>query len=297
MQLDLNLLVALDVLLEEGSVGGAADRLGLSAPAMSRTLGRIRRATGDPILVRSGRCMVPTPRALALRAEVHTLVERAQALLRPDQELDLSTLDRTFSLQCHDAFGAGVGARLLAALRAEAHGVRLRLLPEAATDTNDLRQGSVDLAVGTVHSAPPEISVELLARDRMIGVVRADHPLASGAVTAERFARAEHLSISRRGRGTGPIDEALAAQGLSREVTATAASVTAGLLLVRESGLVGVVADRLCRTAVRALGLHTFELPVTVPPLLIHQSWHHRYDADAAHAWLRDHVREAVQGA
>ena len=104
MQLDLNLLTALDALLEEESVTGAAERLHLSAPAMSRSLGRLRRATGDQILVRNGRIMRPTPRAVALRAEVRALVLRSREVLTPEAPLDLAALRRTFTLRAHDAF-------------------------------------------------------------------------------------------------------------------------------------------------------------------------------------------------
>src|ERR1700679_723635 len=101
---DLNLLFALDVLLEEGSVVGAARRMNLSAPAMSRTLARIREAVGDPILVKVGRTMMPTPRALALREQVHGSVEHARQLLQPEREVDLSTLTRQFNLHANDVF-------------------------------------------------------------------------------------------------------------------------------------------------------------------------------------------------
>lgn len=99
MQLDLNLLTALDALLEEGSVAGAAARLHVTAPAMSRSLGRIRKATGDQILVRTGRSMVPTTRALAMRAQVHALVQQAHQLLSAQQELDLAALDQVFTVR------------------------------------------------------------------------------------------------------------------------------------------------------------------------------------------------------
>src|SRR4051812_16000358 len=113
VQVDLNLLTALDALLEEGSVAGTAARLRLSAPAMSRTLGRIRRATGDQILVRTGRTMTPTPHALALQAEVHALVHAATAVLSRDGDLDVAAIDRTFTLQCHDSVVTAIGPALL----------------------------------------------------------------------------------------------------------------------------------------------------------------------------------------
>ena len=117
MQLDLNLLAALDALLEEGSVAGAAERLHVTAPAMSRSLGRIRRTTGDQILVRTGRTMTPTPYAIAVREQVHELLRQVQGVLAPSRELDLAALERTFTLRWHDSLVALSGFALLAAVR------------------------------------------------------------------------------------------------------------------------------------------------------------------------------------
>lgn len=180
-QLDLNLLVALDVLLEEQSVGGAARRLHLSEPAMSRTLGRIRRALGDPVLVRAGRQMVPTPHALAVRAEVSAVVERARALFARGRDVDLRTVERTFTILGPDTIAAACGAALLLRTAAEAPGVRVRFLSESHVDAPFLREGTADLEVGAVGAAAPEVHVETLHEDRMVGVVRAGHPLLEGS--------------------------------------------------------------------------------------------------------------------
>ncbi|MGY0235761.1 LysR family transcriptional regulator [Longispora urticae] len=292
MHLDLNLLIALDALLEEESVGGAAARLHLSAPAMSRTLGRIRRALGDPVLVRAGRTMVPTPRAVALRAEVRALVRRAQAVLAPEGEPDLSTLDRTFTVQANDAVVASIGGPLLAAAYAAAPHVTLRMRAEAPADTADLREGRVDLEIGVIGEPGPEIRREFLLADRIMGVVRAGHPLASGRMTPARFAAGLHLVTSRRGRLSGPIDTALAELGLTRRVLAAAPTYATSLMLLPGTDLVGSIAGRLCRPAVAALGLVTFPLPLELPALEISQAWHPRYDADGAHRWLRGLVAQ-----
>src|SRR5687767_933458 len=130
MQADLNLLTVLDALLEEGSVMGAAERLHLSSPAVSRTLGRIRKVTGDDILVRTGHSMTPTPYALSISEEVHRLVRQANAVLSPSRELDLDRLDRTFTVQCHDALASSVVPTLIGRITAQAPGVRLRVLAE-----------------------------------------------------------------------------------------------------------------------------------------------------------------------
>ena len=154
VHVDLNLLIALDALLEENSVAAAADRLHLSPPAMSRTLSRIRRATGDDILVRSGRTMTPTPRALELREETRELVRRGTAVLTPPRTLDLDTLDRVFTIRSHDAL-AGALAPLLTAAIAAAPGVQVRLLAEPAGDVADLARGHTDAEIGAAGPARP----------------------------------------------------------------------------------------------------------------------------------------------
>lgn len=294
MQLDLNLLTALDALLEEGSVAGAADRLHLSAPAMSRTLGRIRRSTGDQILVRTGRTMTPTPYALAIREDVHALVQHAHAVLAPKGDLDLETLERTFTLQCHDAVTTAIGPGLLAAVQAQAPGVALRLLAEASIDTTDLRHGRVDIEIGSEEPAFPEIRFETIGHDRLIIAVRPDHPLAHGRLTIERYAGADHLTISRRGRLRDPIDDALTGHGLRRRVVASAPTATAALHFVHESDMVVAVAERMCEALVRALGLQMVAIPLDLPAVTVIHAWHQRYDNDRAHTWLRNQVRETL---
>lgn len=171
MQLDLNLLTALDALLEEGSVAGAAARLHVTSPAMSRSLGRIRKATGDQILVRTGRSMVPTTRALALRAPVHALVQQAHQLLSAHEELDLASLDRVFTVRWHDALTAACGTALTTTIRSQAPGVRLRLSAEAGTDTPELRRGEVDLASSSGPPTRPDIRHRLVGQDRLVVAV------------------------------------------------------------------------------------------------------------------------------
>lgn len=297
MQLDLNLLTALDALLEEGSVAGAAARLYLSEPAMSRTLSRIRRATGDQILVRTGRSMTPTPRALAMRDDVHRLVQEAHSILAPDQKLVLEMLERTFSLRCHDALAITLGPLLLSAIQKDAPKIKLRLLPEAATDTNELRHGQIDLEVGSAVPVLPEIQFENIGYAQLVIALRAEHPLLEGEFTIERYAQAQHLIVSRRGRLHDPIDEALASYGLARQVIAAVPTSAAALHFVRHSDLVVVVPKHLCGPGTNAPDLTTIALPspLNVPLVAVNQLWHHRYDTDKAHAWLRQQVRAGLQ--
>ncbi|MBC9713196.1 LysR family transcriptional regulator [Streptomyces sp. TRM66268-LWL] len=292
--LDLNLLVALDVLLEEESVRGAAQRLHLSEPAMSRTLGRIRKALGDPVLVRAGRHMVPTPYALSVRAEVGAVVERARALFAAHGEQDLRAVERTFTVHGQDSVAALLGPRLLTRVLAEAPGLRIRFLGESHLDAPVLREGTADLEVGVIGTTAPEVRVEPLAADSMRGVVRAGHPLLKGRLTARRFTEAaEHLTVSRRGRLHGPVDDALAERGLSRRVVSTVASFPASLFLVRDTDLIGLVPGW-STPMTDALGLVTFPVPLDLPPLRLAMAWHPRLDADPAHGWLRACVRELM---
>ena len=288
---DLNLLVTLDVLLAEGSVARAARRLRLSPSAMSRALARLRTATGDPLLVRAGRGLVPTPRALDLRDRVRGLVEDAQSVLRPVEQLDLACLVRTFTLRCSDGFVENFGPALMARLTREAPGVRLRFVPKPDRDSGPLRHGTVDLEIGVVgETTVPEVRTQALFRDRFVGVVRRGHPLARGRMTPARYTAGRHILVSRRGLESGPLDEALEVQGLERQVVIIVGGFAAALALVRGTDLIASVPER--HTGNLRAGLHSFSLPVVLPKVTVSLLWHPRLDADPAHRWLRSCLRE-----
>ncbi|MFC8197957.1 LysR family transcriptional regulator [Streptomyces sp. NPDC057298] len=295
MQLDLNLLTALDALLEEGSVAGAAARLHVTAPAMSRSLGRIRKATGDQILVRTGRHMTPTTHALAIRTEVHALVQQAHQLLSPQTELDLATLERVFTVRWHDALTTTCGTALVAAVHRQAPGVRLRLTAEPGDDTPELRRGTVDLASSAGPPTQPDVHHRLIGRDRLVIAVRPDHPLTEQPVTTERFAAADHLTVSRRGRLHDPIDDALTALGHERRVIASAPTTTTALQLARDTDLVVTLPDAATRPIRHQLGLTTLPLPLELPEVPLHLLWHQRHDNDPAHTWLRETATRTLQ--
>ena len=289
---DLNLLVTLDVLLAEGSVARAAKRLRLSPSAMSRALARLRETTGDPLLVRAGRSLVPTPRALALRARVGQLVQDAEAVLRPAETLDLKRLVRTFTLRNRDGFVENFGPDLIARVGEQAPGVRLRFVPKPDQDSTPLRDASVDLETGVVGTAMgPEVRAQALFRDRFVGVVRKGHPLCDVTITRARYAVGRHILISRRGLDRGPIDDALEPLGLQREIVTVVAGFSEALALARASDLIASVPERY--TGNLRAGMHSFRLPVVLPEITISLLWHPRLDADPAHRWLRGCVRDA----
>lgn len=294
---DFNLLVALDALLAEGSVAGAARRTGLSTSAMSRTLGRLRATTGDPLLVRAGRQMVPTPHAQAIRERARDAVLEIRTLLSPAvSELNLSTLERVFSIRANEGFVEAFGPRLIAAAAGEAPRVSLHFAPKIEKDSRYLREGLVDLEIGVVENMGPEIRLQALFRDHFIGVVRAGHPLLSGpAVTAKQYASYGHVVASRRGRAHGPVDDALAELGLARKVASVVPGFPAALAVAMASDLIALLpasylpAPLVGGKAGQAFG--TFELPVPTQVITISQMWHPRLETDPAHRWLRQLVR------
>lgn len=288
---DLNLLITLDVLLAEGSVVRAAQRLGLSPSAMSRALARLRETTGDPLLVRAGRGLVPTPRALELRELVSRLVQEGTAVLRPADKLNLKQLVRTFTLRTSEGFVENFGSDLIARVGEEAPGVRLRFVQKPNKDSAPLRDGTVDLETGVVEKTTgPELRAQALFRDRFVGVVRIGHSLCQGEITPSRYATAKHICVSRQDSDQGPIDEALEQIGLERGIVTIVDGFSTALALARASDLIASVPER--HTGILRSGMHSFPLPVSTTEFTVSMLWHPRMDADQAHRWLRGCVRD-----
>lgn len=288
---DLNLLVTLDVLLAEGNVARAARRLRLSPSAMSRALARLRETTGDPLLVRAGRGLVPTPRAIELRERVSQLVQDTRAVLRPAERPQLQQLVRTFTLRTSEGFVENFGPRLIKRVSKEAPRVRLRFLQKVDKDSTLLRDGTVDLETGVVEDTTgPEVRAQALFRDRFVGVVRAGHVLAQRKITAARYASGRHVSVSRKGEETAPVDNALELLGLERNIVTIVSGFSMALALARGTDLIASVPER--HTGNLRTGMHTFPLPFATEEVIVSLLWHPRMHADAAHRWLRECVRE-----
>ncbi|WP_431899154.1 LysR family transcriptional regulator [Nonomuraea sp. bgisy101] len=299
--IDANLAIALDALLAEHSVTRAAARLQTSPAAMSRTLARLRRILQDPLLVRAGQTMVPTPRAQALREEAATVVRSLGALLSPGASVDPASLRSTFTLQAADLVGAALAPGLLRLAQREAPGVSFRIRAEELEAGPALRDGRIDLEIGSIDHVDPETQVEELVSLRMVAAVRPGHPLTEGPLTPARLAAAQHVAVSRRGRFTGPLDPALAEQDLHRRVSVVLPSHLAAMILATRSDIVclvpaappGAAPSPLTHDA-GALGLHLLDIPLELPPLTIGMAWHPRHTADGAHRWLRDAVRRTL---
>jgi DNA-binding transcriptional LysR family regulator len=294
MSVDLNLLKAFSVLVEARSVAAAARRMHVSESAMSRTLGRVRDVLGDPVLVRAGRVLVPTPRALELHARVRAMLDDAQAIIAPPGLPDLDTLERTFTVRCNEGFVAEYGAALVASVTGAAPRTQLRFVAQAHKDASALREERADIEIGVLGESGPEIRVQTLLRDRFVGVVAAAHPLACvRSVDVEAFVGYPHVVVSRRGVVDGPIDQALRVRGQTRRIAALVSSFPAALALARGGPFVACVPERQTRQG--RDGMHTFALPVETAGVTVSMMWHPRVEHDAAHRWLREQIRAACE--
>lgn len=292
--MDLNLLTAFDALVEESSVTAAAARLHLSVPAASRALGRLRRAMDDPILVRAGRGLVPTPFALRIAPQVRTVLDGATGLLHAERDLDPATLRRTFTVRISDGTLLVLGSALVAGVASAAPGVTIRFAAEGEEDPRELRDGRIDLDIGMPADGLPDLREQLLYDDRLVGVVRADSTFGRRRPTPAALASRPHVVASRRGHPRGPLDEALERHGVRRSVAAVVPSHSAAAFLAAQSDLIALVPARLARQCAESLRLRSFAVPVDIPAVPVSMQWHVRLDGDPAHRWFRACVRSAA---
>lgn len=301
---DLNLLTALDALLTERSVTRAARRLDLSVSAMSRTLTRLRAVTGDRLLVQAGRALVLTPYAEQLGQRIPALAREAHAVLSPaHHRFDCATLQQSFIVRAGEGFIDLLGAALVDRIHRAAPGVQLRFTPKPDWAAQPLREGAVDLEIGTLRTSAPEMRTRLLFRDRYVGVCRSGHPVLGGAgISVEHWTAYGHVATSRTGEMDSPVDAALESLGLQRKVLMVVPAYTNAMQIARHSDLLAVI-PRSCLgnpfapDHAAANGLQCFELPVRTAAFNVLGIWHPRLDQDPAHRWFRAEVVEMCSAA
>jgi DNA-binding transcriptional LysR family regulator len=292
---DLNLLVALDALLAERSVTHAAARVGITQPAMSHALARLRDLCGDPLLVRTPRGMLPTPRAEALATPIRRALADIEGALQADARFDPHAAQRTFTLATTDYGELVVLPPLLAHLSREAPGVDLRVGPVPDDLSGALERGDVDLAIAFIRrDASAAIRTRKLVDDRFVCVMRKGHPATKRPLTLERFVALRHAMVAPRGRAGGVVDDALAARGLTRHVVLALPHFLATALVVARSDLVATLAERIARLFAVSHGLAIVKPPLELRGFSIHACWHERRNADPALAWLRNAVADAI---
>jgi DNA-binding transcriptional LysR family regulator len=305
--LDLNLLRVFDEVMAERSLTRAARNLALTQPAVSNALRRLRDTLGDELVRRSGQGMEPTPRALLLWPAVRDALRQLQQSLAPSR-FDPAQADTTFVLAMADATAAELVPRLVDIIEAEAPGVSLRVVPLATRDPRKLLDDeAIDLAVGYF----PAVVADLTARAQVgkavafatqrlydgeyVCVMRADHPLASGPLTLNRFCAARHLLVSFSGRPFGFIDEALATLGRERRVVLTVNQFFTAGRVVANSNLLTVLPRHFVGVTGIADALVLRKLPFAIPAVHVDALWHGRRDQDSAHRWLRNTICRSAQ--
>lgn len=291
---DLNLLVVLRALLDTRSIKQAALRLSLSPSATSHALGRLRDLFDDELLVRAGKVMTPTAKALRLQPRLHEVLEGAELLFRSDSALDPGALRRTFSFGTNDFFELVVLPGWSARLAEAAPGVDLvsRSLREDIAEA--LRAGTVDLAMGVFGELPDDVRMAPLLESRFVCLVRGGHPALAKKLTARRFAELQHVLVSPRGRGPGVVDRLLAETGLQRRVARVVANFTAAPPLVANSDYILTVSEHIADRYADAMGLERLPPPIPIPGFVVSVAWHRRQDGDPELDWLRDTLTQAV---
>jgi DNA-binding transcriptional LysR family regulator len=291
---DLNLLVAFDAMVAEGNVTRAAERVGLTQPAMSHALGRLRKLVGDPLFVRTPQGMVPTPRALELCEPIRRALGEIDRALHEAPQFSPAEARRTFALACVDFGSFIVVPPLFARIRKEAPGVDLSVR-QLRDDTieRQLAEGDVDLAVGVLYGAePPWMVKKRLFEERFVCLCRKDHPMVNGALTLDAFLALDHALISPRGRQGGFVDRALAAIGKKRRVALTIPHFLAAPMVVASTDLVLTLPERIGRSFATMLPLTVAEPPLEVGGFSVSAYWHESQGHDPAHAWFRSMVME-----
>jgi DNA-binding transcriptional LysR family regulator len=292
---DLNLLVALDALLAERSVSRAAVRLHLSQPAASALLARLRELFGDPLLLRSARGMLPTPRALELLGPVKQVLDEIDAIVQPRAAFDAASASLNFTLSASDYVEYALLPKLVDYLEHKAPGVRLEVRPlDLPLVAMQMESGEVDLCITGLQNAPPGLHLRPLYTERLVSVVRRNHPGVGTDLTLDMFCSLEHIQVSVRGSGfSGRIDEALLVLGRKRRARLAVPHFLLVPEIVARSDMISTLPERLARGYARHLRI--FEPPVELQEFAVGEMWHERNERDPAQQWLRDVLVDLAQ--
>jgi DNA-binding transcriptional LysR family regulator len=291
---DLNLLLVFEAVLRERSVTKAGEKLGLSQPAMSHALNRLRWLLKDQVFVRTPEGMMPTPRAEQLAEPISRALQDLQRTLDPEEFVPEDT-DRRFAVAVNNYAAMVLAGPLFAECRAVAPGVRLALSPSGTLDVAEmLDRGELDLAILGRHASVSRFSSQPVLDDDYVAVMRRGHPVAQQRLDIQAFAALPHLVISSSGDDLGFVDAELAAQGLARMVMAEAPYLSAGALLT-QSDMVAVMGRQIAEEFRRAHAIELMTLPIPSPALSSVMVWHSRFDDHPAHKWLRGAIQSVAR--
>lgn len=293
--IDFNLLVALDALLDQSSVSRAALKLNLSATATSHSLARLRLVTGDPLLVRSGKSMTLTPRALELKTPVNRLVLQARELLSAQNALPLKQTPRHFVIRAPEGLAIIYGPEIYKRLTTQMPLSTLRFVSEGELDDFALRDGKIDLDIATkVRSRAPDVTTAKLFEQNYVAVISKNSLPVNGKLNLKRFIDIPQIAVSPYSGFEEPVDRALKRLRKQRNIVLTVFSDYGALIAVSKSNLIAVVSKRIAQVGLSNLGLLTLELPLKVHTEVFEQIWHLRLDREPAHILLRKVVSDVL---
>lgn len=298
---DLNLLVALRALLTEKHVTRAAKSVGLSQPAMSHALARLRDLFDDPLLVRTAAGMSPTPRADALAPVLARALEDLGRIVAPPEAFDPARSTRSFTLLADDYSELVLLPKILARAWKDAPRVDVRVRPQHARSIDDLVEGRADLSIvpaRTFAGARGLITQKMFHED-FVCVVRADHPQAKKRLSLAEYLELPHALIAPRGEGGSVVDSALGRIGRARRVAVEIPHFLVAPYLIRDTDLVLMLAERVARVMAAPLDLRVLAPPADLDlnGFDVHLVWHERHRADPGHAWFRNVVLEIAKKA
>jgi DNA-binding transcriptional LysR family regulator len=290
---DLNLLKLFEALVRERSVTQAGLRLGLSQPAASRALGRLRTMLGDRLLVRGKFGLELTPRGEALAGPVAKLLDDARGIIAPTV-FDPASATGRFTIAAHDHLSLTVLAGLIARFERHAPELSLHIAQPAGDNVRLIEQGGADLALGIFNTLPGSLHRRDLYADGLVCVVRPEHPGLADGLSLERYVTLRHVAVTISGVGESAVDVALSALGLTRHVALRVPHFLAGAMLVADSDMILTLPSRLARLLAERLPLALLDLPLQVAPLSPAMIWHERYHRDPAHMWVRQQLVDVV---
>jgi DNA-binding transcriptional LysR family regulator len=294
-RVDLNLLPIFDALMRERNVTRAADKVGLSQPAFSNALARLRGFFEDDLFLRGPDGMRPTARALELADQVHEALAAIDAALDPVR-FDPATAHRTFNVETNDYVVSAFFPALMQLLRVEAPGVDVRVTPQTGRSFERLDAQDIDLAISAFGDPPDRFGVEALSRDGYGVVMRKTHPLADDKLTLARYAGAIHVLVTPRGDPRGFIDEQLAERGLTRRIGLTVNQFASALPVVVGSDLIATLPLRIAQIGAKRFGLVLKDAPLLPPRGFqeVQMIWHKRLGAHPANSWFRSAMLRAA---
>lgn len=290
-EIDLNLLYALAVMIEEGSVTAAAARLGVTQPAMSHKLRRLREAFGDTLLVTGRGRLVPTERAQAMVEPLRSALGTLSDMIADEEPFDPEEAEHEFVIASADLLEIAFLPKMLAFVRAEAPGVRLRVVSHRRDVYEGLRLGAIHVAFGPSFEPHPGLRQSKIFEESFVVIGRRRHPAFSGGLTLDRYLQADHLLIAPEGTSSGVVDAVLATLGLSRRVALRIGHFSPAPFLVANGDLLLAAPKSLATAARQYLPLSTHPLPIQVGSSPTMMVWHERFDRDPAHRWFRESVR------